>query len=224
MITGTGVHDRPESAFTIDWNECSRSAGTPTLPYAMPRNGNRWRPPAGTPSIGTETLLRRSWPPLSRQHSDPDICCPNSKRRSLSVGILPRTHLELRAPEWHPMFNADERVTSVPLDVPAQRPTVSIATRRYSSVEHLAYAEAGASTIKGPALPLLARAPSSPVGEDESASDGTDKAFFVLGRRKAEPILTRPESRVALMIAPSSDPGVRDNRPPNWSVRSGHIR
>ena len=27
MITGTGVHDRPESAFTIDWNECSRSTG-----------------------------------------------------------------------------------------------------------------------------------------------------------------------------------------------------
>jgi hypothetical protein len=26
-ITGTGVHDRPESAFTIDWNECSRSTG-----------------------------------------------------------------------------------------------------------------------------------------------------------------------------------------------------
>jgi hypothetical protein len=27
MITGTGVHDRPESAFTIEWNECSRSTG-----------------------------------------------------------------------------------------------------------------------------------------------------------------------------------------------------
>jgi len=27
MITGTDVHDRPETAFTIDWNECSRSAG-----------------------------------------------------------------------------------------------------------------------------------------------------------------------------------------------------
>jgi hypothetical protein len=27
MITGTGVHDRPESAFTINWNECSRSTG-----------------------------------------------------------------------------------------------------------------------------------------------------------------------------------------------------
>jgi hypothetical protein len=27
MITGSGGHDRPESAFTIDWNECSRSTG-----------------------------------------------------------------------------------------------------------------------------------------------------------------------------------------------------
>jgi hypothetical protein len=28
MITGTGVHDRPESLFTINWIECSRSNGT----------------------------------------------------------------------------------------------------------------------------------------------------------------------------------------------------
>jgi hypothetical protein len=27
MITGTGVHDRPESAFRINWNACSRSNG-----------------------------------------------------------------------------------------------------------------------------------------------------------------------------------------------------
>ena len=27
MITGTGVHDRPELLFTINWIECSRSNG-----------------------------------------------------------------------------------------------------------------------------------------------------------------------------------------------------
>ena len=27
MITGTGVHDRPESAFRINWIGCSRSNG-----------------------------------------------------------------------------------------------------------------------------------------------------------------------------------------------------
>jgi uncharacterized cupin superfamily protein len=27
MITGTGVHDRPDSVFTINWNRCSRSNG-----------------------------------------------------------------------------------------------------------------------------------------------------------------------------------------------------
>jgi hypothetical protein len=27
MITGIGVHDPPESMFTIDWNLCSRSNG-----------------------------------------------------------------------------------------------------------------------------------------------------------------------------------------------------
>jgi hypothetical protein len=27
MITGTGVHDRPEFMFTINWNRCSRSSG-----------------------------------------------------------------------------------------------------------------------------------------------------------------------------------------------------
>jgi hypothetical protein len=27
MITGNGVHDPPESMFTIKWNECSRSTG-----------------------------------------------------------------------------------------------------------------------------------------------------------------------------------------------------
>ena len=27
MITGIGVHDAPESVFTIDWNLCSRSNG-----------------------------------------------------------------------------------------------------------------------------------------------------------------------------------------------------
>jgi hypothetical protein len=27
MITGIGVHDAPESVFTIDWNLCSRSTG-----------------------------------------------------------------------------------------------------------------------------------------------------------------------------------------------------
>jgi hypothetical protein len=27
MITGTGVHDRPDSAFKINWTGCSRSNG-----------------------------------------------------------------------------------------------------------------------------------------------------------------------------------------------------
>jgi hypothetical protein len=37
MITGIGVHDPPESVFTIDWNGCSRSNGIRVLIHRNPQ-------------------------------------------------------------------------------------------------------------------------------------------------------------------------------------------
>ena len=43
MITGIGVHDPPESVFTIDWNLCSRSNGIRVhdRPESALRDGRR---------------------------------------------------------------------------------------------------------------------------------------------------------------------------------------
>jgi hypothetical protein len=51
MITGTGVHDRPESAFTIDWNECSRSTGIGVHDPPERATGKVWKY-TGTPCSG----------------------------------------------------------------------------------------------------------------------------------------------------------------------------
>ena len=40
MITGIGVHDPPESVFTIDWNLCSRSNGIRTCARDIKRAGS----------------------------------------------------------------------------------------------------------------------------------------------------------------------------------------
>jgi hypothetical protein len=53
MITGTGVHDRPESAFKINWNARSRSTGFGV--HDPPERAHiTWAPPSLS-AIGGQT-------------------------------------------------------------------------------------------------------------------------------------------------------------------------
>ncbi len=132
MITGTGVHDRPELAFTIDWNECSRSTGIGV--HDPPERASTVRSSRSSTRVGAQVRSRSSTDgrkvtrrfttlgagllSLSSPVPPPNRWpWPRARRRFLSA-LLGQSVINSKAGPGKPDPQGTRRVDSGPFSVP----------------------------------------------------------------------------------------------------------